>query len=182
MAQSRQFKYPNLTILFLSLIVAYILYRSGALHSVVSKLGSFELVGLFVTGMFFVSTFTIAPAVAVLLAFVQDYNPLVVAIVGGFGAAFGDYLAMIYVRDKLLDELNPLLKALHIYRKINILHSKYFAWLAPALGAAIVASPLPDELGLVLLGASKLGKARLIMLVFLLNAAGILLIALAARA
>lgn len=181
MAQSHRLKYPNLTLLFASLVVAYLLYRSGLLHSVVTRLGAFEFVGLFVTGMFFVSTFTIAPAIAVLLAFVQDYNPFVVAIIGGLGASLGDYLAMIYVRDKLLDEINPLLKALHIYRRINILHSRYFAWLAPAIGAAIVASPLPDELGLVLLGASKISRLRLTIIVFLLNSAGILLIALAAR-
>jgi hypothetical protein len=181
MTQSHRWRYPNLTLLFISLITAYLLYRAGWLHAAVERLGSFEVVGIFIAGALSVSTFTIAPAVVVLMAFAQDYDPLIVALVGGAGAAVGDYLVMSYIRERLLEEINPFLKMLHIYRRVNILHSKHFVWFAPALGAAIIASPFPDELGLALLGASKVSRLKLITLIFILDAVGIFLIALAAR-
>jgi len=181
MAQSRHWRYPNITLLFISLIVAYFLYRWGWLHTAVTRLGSFEVLGILFAGALFVSTFTIAPAAVMLLAFAQDYNPFFVALVGGAGAVLGDYLVMNYVRERLLEEINPFLKMLHIYRRVNILHSKHFAWFTPALGAAIIASPFPDELGLILLGASKVSRFKLVALIFIMDVLGILFLTLAAR-
>ena len=174
-------RYPNLTLLTLSLIATYLLLRNGSLYNVVNSLGELGYLGIFVTGLFFVSTFTVAPAAVVLFTFAQELNPLAVALVGGLGAMVGDYLAMRFIRDRLFKELNPFLKTLHLYRPVNILHSKYFAWFGPVVGAAIIASPFPDEAGLVLIGASKISAGRLLLITYLLNAGGIFLIALAAQ-
>src|SRR3989338_5855039 len=174
-------RYPNLTLLVLSLIATYFLLRNGNLHNVINSLGELGYLGVFVTGLFFVSTFTVAPAAAVLFTFAQDFNPLVVALIGGLGAMVGDYVAMRFIRDRLFNELNPFLRALHLYHPVNILHSKYFAWFGPVVGAAIIASPFPDETGLILLGASKISPIRLLIITYLLNAIGIFLIALAAN-
>ena len=46
----------------------------------------------------------------------------------------------------------------------------------PFLGAIIIASPLPDELGLVMLGDSKLKYREIAIISYVLNTAGILLI------
>ena len=53
--------------------------------------------------------------------------------------------------------------------------------MAPAVGAIVVASPLPDEFGLTLLGLTKMPKKRFLALMFGLNFVGILFIALAAN-
>ena len=42
--------------------------------------------------------------------------------------------------------------------------------------AIIIASPLPDELGLMLLGASKLTYRQIAILTYIFNTAGILVI------
>lgn len=176
-----RWRYPNLTLLILSLLVAYILLRNGLLHPFVEYMGELGYFGVFIAGLFFVSTFTIAPAAAVLFVFAGALNPFLVAVIGGAGAMIGDYVAMRFIREGLVEELSPILRALHLYRRINILHTKYFAWLAPVIGAAIIASPFPDEAGLILLGASKIPLSRLMLITFLLNTVGIFLIALAAR-
>ena len=165
----------------MSLVITYLLLRNGLLHPIVEYMGTLGYVGVLFTGLFFVSTFTVAPAAAVLYVFAQELNPLAVAVIGGFGAMLGDYVAMRFIRERLLEELNPILRALHLYRKINILHSKYFAWFSPVVGAAIIASPFPDETGLILLGASKISPSKLLALTFLLNTTGILFIALVAK-
>jgi len=176
-----RWKYPNITLLIVSLAATVFLLSNGFLDHLTTGLGTLGYLGVFVTGFFFVSTFTIAPAAAILFQFAQILDPLPVAVIGGLGAAIGDYIAYRFIRDRLFAELNPLLRALHLYRQINILHSRYFAWLAPVIGAAIVASPLPDEIGLSLLGLKKINFSRFIVLAFLLNSLGMYIIALAAN-
>lgn len=177
----RHWRYPNLTLLIISLVVTFFLLTNGYLDQLTSKLGNLGYLGVFIAGFLFVSTFTIAPAAAILFEFSKSLDPYLVAGIGGAGAAIGDYFAYIFIRDRLFAELNPVLKMFHLYRRVDILHTKYFAWLAPVVGAAIVASPLPDEIGLSLLGLKKITFGRFIALAFLLNAIGIFLIALAAR-
>ncbi|QQG50266.1 MAG: hypothetical protein HZB70_01635 [Candidatus Berkelbacteria bacterium] len=176
-----RWRYPNITLLFISLAVTVFLLNNGWLGHLKDGFESIGYLGVFVAGFLFVSTFTIAPAAAILFEFAQNLEPIFVALIGGVGAAIGDYLAYRFIRDRLFAELNPLLKALHLYRRIDILHTKYFAWLAPVIGAAIVASPLPDEIGLSLLGLKKIAFSRFIALAFLLNALGIYVIAIAAN-
>lgn len=176
-----RWKYPNITLLFISLAVTVFLLTNGWLGLATAGLGTLGYVGVFIAGFFFVSTFTIAPAAAVLFEFGKTLDPVAMALVGGAGAAIGDYLAYHFIRDRLFAELNPILKMLHLYRRVNILHTKYFGWLAPVIGAAIIASPLPDEIGLSLLGLKKINPGRFMALALLLNALGIYVIAVAAN-
>lgn len=54
-------------------------------------------------------------------------------------------------------------------------------WLGPLCGFVIIASPLPDELGLLMMGLSGIRLLWFIPLAFSANAAGIFLIALAGQ-
>ncbi|MEX2012343.1 MAG: hypothetical protein WD970_01125 [Patescibacteria group bacterium] len=177
----KHWHYPNITLLLISVAVTAWLFYNGHLETVTVSFGTLGYIGVFLAGMMFVSTFTILPATAILFAFAQDLPALPVALTGAAGAMIMDYLAFRFIRDRLLAELNPFLKMLRIYRPVNILKTKYFAWLAPVVGAIVVASPLPDELGLTLLGLTKISAGRFIALTFVLNFIGILLIALAAQ-
>lgn len=173
-------RYPNLALLLASLSVTAFLALNGTLFRLVEALGALGYLGVFLAGTLFVSTFTLAPAAVVLFNFAKVIDPAVIAVIGGLGAALGDYIAYRFIRERLFDELSPLLKTLHLYRRVNVLHTRYFAWLAPVVGAAIIASPLPDELGLSLLGLKKISLPRFLLLAFLLNALGIYVVALAA--
>lgn len=176
----KHWHYPNITLLLLSAaLTGYLLYN-GHLDVIVSSFGALGYLGVFLAGLMFVSSFTILPATAILFAFAETLPALPVALVGAAGAMMMDYLAFRFIRDRLLAELNPFLKMLRIYRPVNILKTKYFAWMAPVVGAIIIASPLPDELGLTLLGLTKISAGRFIALTFTFNFVGILLIALAA--
>lgn len=175
-------RYPNLILLLGSLVVTGFLLINGYLESFTGSLGTLGYFGVFISGFLFVSTFTIAPAAAILFEFGKSLDPFLVAGIGAIGAAIGDYFAYRFIRDRLFAELNPVLKMLHLYRPVDILHTKYFAWLAPVVGAAIIASPLPDEIGLSLLGLKRINPVSFLALAFALNAVGIFIIALAAQA
>jgi hypothetical protein len=51
----------------------------------------------------------------------------------------------------------------------------------PVVGAVIIASPLPDELGLALLGFSRIDRRYFFAISYTMNFIGIVLIGLAAR-
>src|SRR3989304_3240061 len=52
---------------------------------------------------------------------------------------------------------------------------RFFRWLIAFLGALVIASPLPDELGLMMMGFSKMRTLFFIPISFLLNSLGILI-------
>ena len=59
---------------------------------------------------------------------------------------------------------------------------KFFRWFTFFLGGIIIASPLPDELGIGLLGFSKMKVSWFVPVSFVFNFIGICLIGLVARA
>jgi hypothetical protein len=59
---------------------------------------------------------------------------------------------------------------------------RLFRWLSLFVGGLIMASPLPDEVGISLMGMSKIKVPWFVTLSFVFNFIGIVLIGLAARA
>lgn len=79
-------------------------------------------------------------------------------------------------------EIAPLVEYFGGARLKLLLHTPYFAWFAPVLGAIIIASPFLDELGISLLGLTKITTVQFIAVTFLLDVIGILIIVLLAQA
>lgn len=182
MRKWRVWPYKNTLLLVLSLILFFYLVKTPLVDSVIKQIGTLGYAGAFITGMFFVSTFTVAPAAVVLFHIAENLHPLEVALLAGLGAMIGDYIIFRFVRDRVFDELRPLFLKLRTPKVKIIFKSPYFAWILPIAGAAIIASPLPDEVGVSMLGLSRIRQWQFFLLTFFLNAAGIFLIVLAAQA
>lgn len=165
----------------LSLIVFFLVADTPAAHVVIQHIGSYGYLGSVITGIFFVSTFTVVPASAVLFHLAEEYNPFLIAITAGFGSMLGDLILFRFVQDKLFAELAPLVKRIQDRPVLVLFKSSYFAWLTPVLGAIIIASPLPDEVGIGMMGLSKISRWKFILLTFTLNTLGILAIVLLAQ-
>ncbi len=172
----KTWKYKNTFFLFVSLFVLFYvtdtIFGQQVIQSI-SKLGYF---GSFFAGIFFVSTFTVAPASVVLFKLAQVYNPFLTALSAGFGAVIGDYLIFRFLKDNVFEEIKPIFMKLGGSNLSRLMSTPYFAWLAPVLGALIIASPFPDEIGVGLMGISKLKNWQFLTITFLLNSLGILLI------
>lgn len=174
-------RYRNTILLGLSLLVFFILADTPFVHETIRRIGELGYVGAFITGMFFVSTFTVAPAILVLFHLAGLLNPWEVAILAGLGAVLGDYIIFRLLRDRVFDELKPLFRNIQIPFVAKLFYTPYFSWLLPLLGAAIIASPLPDEAGIGLLGISKLKSWQFLLLSFCLNSLGIFIVITLAR-
>lgn len=176
------YKYKNLTFLFISIIVAFFVFQYEPLHSFLLNLGGFGYIGAFIAGILFVSTFTVATGAILLLILAQRLSPLEIGIIAGLGAVTGDLTIFRFIKDNLVNEISD------IYGKVDgnhhlrrVLHSRYFGWTLPVIGGAIIASPFPDEIGVSLMGISKMKTYKFLLVSFILNAIGIFLIVSASR-
>jgi len=135
-----------------------------------------KFVSEIVAGIFYTSFLTSPVSVAMLVILAKANNPVTTALLAGVGTVIGDLLIIKFFRSQISTDLNVVSKELHLQRINAFLKMLHIDFLIPLLGAVIVASPLPDELGLMMLGASKLNYRELAILSYTLNTAGILLI------
>lgn len=177
----KHWHYKNTALLILSLIVFSLFAKHPAVRNTIDLIGSFGYVGAFIAGIFFVSVFTVAPAAVVLFFLADHLSPLLVALFAGIGAVIGDYLIFRFLRDQVFDELKPMFLKSGGNILVKLFKTPYFVWLLPLVGAFIIASPFPDEVGIGLLGVSKLKSWQFILLSLLLNSVGIFLVIITAR-
>ncbi len=161
-------------VILLSIVAAIFISKVGLVSHLPGILGAYGYVGVFVAGVGFTSVFTTAPSLAILSAFATEFNPIVVAILGASGATIGDYLIFRFVRDRIHEDIKYLAKKTHINRYKAIFDTKLFHFFTPFIGALIISSPFPDEIGLTILGLSKIQTNIFLPLLFVLNTAGIL--------
>lgn len=177
-----RYNYKQTTIAILIILVFAALLDTFIIQNLWSYIQGLGLIGVFIAGIMFVSFFTAAPSVVMLVAFAGIYNPIVVALVAGVGTIIGDWLILKILEDEISRELKPLAKKWGLMPVVRVFSRKMFRPLAVVVGAILIASPLPDELALAVLGASRLSTTRILMLAFVLNTAGILALVLAAQA
>ncbi len=173
----RRWKYKNLTFLLISIIVALFISRYEPFHNFLLNLGDFGYIGAFIAGILFVSTFTVATGAIILLVLAERLSPIEIGILAGLGAVVGDFLIFRFIKDNLAREVNDIYEHIdgnhHIKR---VFHTKYFSWTLPVIGAIIIATPFPDEIGVSLMGISKMKTYKFLLVTFILNAIGIFLV------
>lgn len=171
------YRYKNLTFLLLSTIAAVFLLKNDAFHAFLLNLGNFTFIGAFVAGFFWVSTFSIFPASIVLFILTDTLPIWIVALTAGLGAVVGDVIILHVIRDTdITSEIMTIFKKFGGRKLTHILHSKHFRWTWPLIGALIIVSPFPDELGVSLMGLSKIKTPYFLLISYLLNMLGILLL------
>ncbi|MBI2430502.1 MAG: hypothetical protein HYV39_00575 [Candidatus Levybacteria bacterium] len=177
MEKIRSFKYKNISLFFFSLLFALLLSKYEPFHLFLLNLGNLSYIGAFIAGILFVSTFTVATAAVVLLVLAEQLSAIEIGILAGLGAVLGDFTIFRFIKDNLMQEITLIYDRIdgnHHFTKV--LHSKYFSWTLPVIGAVIIASPLPDEVGVSLMGIAKMKTYKFLLLSFILNATGIFLV------
>lgn len=162
----------------LSIAAAILLAKSGALHDMLTSFSDAWILAAFVAGIFFTSIFTAAPAVAVILFLAGEESVLLVALFSALGSLLGDFVMFWLARDRLSYYLKELFAhELSRAQASRIFHLHLFRWSAFALGTFVIASPLPDELGIALLGLARVSSNWFAPLAFVANFIGIFAIA-----
>jgi len=162
----------DILLIVFGVAIAIGLSKSGLLDWFIVFLGG-ERIASFVAGIFFTSVFTLAPATVALVHVAQDLPVHAVAIFGALGALCGDLVLFLFIRDRFTRDLTNALRPSVVKHFLNSFHVGFMKWLSPVLGAVIIASPLPDEFGLTLMGLSKVRIAILVPISLVMNWLGV---------
>lgn len=176
------FLFHDLLIIALSIGVAALLLKTNALVTILTSTKEMEFLGSFIAGLFFTSVFTTAPAVVALGEIAHANSILPVVVFGALGATIGDLIIFRFIRNEFSEHLLELAQHKSSFRRFRaLLKMRIFRWLSFFVGGLIIASPFPDELGIGLLGFSKMKARWFIPLSFVFNGIGILAIGLIAQ-
>lgn len=172
-----RYHYKNLTYLGISFIIAILLFKNQSFHAFLLHLGNFGYIGAFIGGILFVSTFTVSIGTVILFNLAEYLNPFEIALIAGIGAVVGDMTIFRFIQTKgLVSEIKHFFHYFGSDKLKHLIHTKYFGWTLPVIGAIIIASPLPDELGIGLMGISHMKTWKFMIVSFLLNSIGIFLV------
>jgi hypothetical protein len=189
---SARFPYPHVTILVASLVASVVLLRVFDFHPLVQQLSQFALPAAFLGGILFNYSLTFVWGTSILYLLGGSYSPGLIWLCATIGAVIGNLTILKFIQnDELHHELRHLFsrlahhKATHLHRPIHpqILKSVarhharlkiiYWHFLLSILGGLIIMSPLPDELGVALLGWANLSKTKFVLISFFLNGLGL---------
>lgn len=172
----------NLIAIGASLIVTIVLEKGGAFNFLVSSNPDSNLLSAFVAGLFFTSFLTTAPAIIALGHIANASSSIFsVALVGAVGAVIGDLIIFSIVKNKISTNVEDIIRHSKYKRFLKLMKNKVFRFVTPVIGALIIASPLPDELGLSMLGFSKISINTFVPISYVMNALGIVIIGLVAQ-
>ena len=167
----------NWALIIISILIAYGLFLLPAFERFILGLGEWSYLGAFFAGILFVFTSTVATAVVVFHILGEVMSPWTIGLIAGLGALLGDYLIFMLIRRYIAEHTKRLAKSIHASSWFRFAKSKHFDWILPLIVIIIVALPFPDEVGMALLGISKIKPYQFIILAFVLHSITIALIA-----
>jgi uncharacterized membrane protein YdjX (TVP38/TMEM64 family) len=180
-----KFQYPKTAILIISIFLAYIIFSNSNVGSFISNLGDLSYLGDFIAGMLFAFGFTAPFSVGYFIT-ASHSSILLAGLLGGLGALLSDILIFKLIRFSFMDEFKRL-EHTKIIKEISKIIEKSLGkrikiYLLYAFAGILIASPLPDEAGVIMLaGLTKIKLNILAIISFILNTAGILIILILSR-
>lgn len=169
-------------IIVFSAIFGFALLKSGVIENLFFSIQNFKFFGNFIAGVFFTSIFSVIPATAVFVEMAKFNNLITMAFLGAAGAVFGDFVIFKFAKERVRDDILYLFQWPKKERFKEIFRRRIFRWFFPFFGALIIASPLPDEIGLLMMGVSNTKNSLFVLLSFSFNFFGILAIGLITNA
>lgn len=181
-------KYPRLLSFAASILLSYALYALGYLDWIRGLHNGESAIAFILGGVLFSFGFTAAFGFAIFVELANTMSPITGAFLGGVGSLIADMTILLFVQEHLMEELK-MLKQSWILRMITgaLFHHRFPRWLRETIlwtiSIVIIASPLPDEIGVALVGSlERIDKRLFALLCLVLNAAGIWIILMGARA
>lgn len=166
--------YPKFLLLFITFIIAYILFTGRTFQPLHEFILSIGYLGVFIVGALFTFGFTAAPATALFLVIAKEHSFVTAGLIGGLGALIGDLLIFSFIRVSFADEINRLSKERFVKLFNGNIPNHFKRYILPVFAGFIIASPLPDEIGITLLAAYKSISFELFTIMsFVLNTLGI---------
>jgi hypothetical protein len=175
------FKYAKLSLFALSIIAAYAYFTAYGGIALVQSVRGLGVLTAFASGILYAFGFTSPFAVGVFVSLDPGNDFWFAAFAGGLGALFADYAILKFVRFSFRDEFERL-KSTRPVRYANKeferrLPEKIKQYALLAMAGFVIASPLPDEIGVSLLaGFTRIEEKKFALVSFALNTLGIIVL------
>ncbi len=167
-------KYPKLLLFLVTVIVVYFLFSGllyEPLHNALLYLGYF---GTFLAGLLYPYSFTSAAGTAMLLILAKDQSVLLAGIIASVGALISDLVIFFFVKYSFTDEVQRLSNEKIIQKLCKWIPCSLRRYLLLIFASVVIASPLPTEIGVVLMCSVKsMSAKRFAVIVYILHAIAI---------
>ncbi len=160
-------------ILIFSVIIAVFLHKLGFFNPVLALVGKLKIFGAFLGGILYASGITVGPSAVFLVNLAKSNSVMTLSVVGGLGVALGDIVLSRLVLPLITSDIREALESVHNGTARGIIRSAALKWALPIIGFMIIVSPLPDEIGLALLGLSNFRFFKLFPLLWVAHSVGI---------
>jgi hypothetical protein len=165
-------KYPKLSLFIVSVILVYFFFSGLAykpLHDALVFMGYFET---FLAGLLYPYALTSAAGTGILLILAKEQNLLLAGVIAGIGALISDIILFLFVSHGFSDEVQKLSKET-VVRTINRwIPNSVRVYLLAAFASLLIASPLPTEIGIMLMASIK----KFVIIAYILHASAIFII------
>ncbi len=168
-------RFPRLTTVVLSYVAAFFLLMFVGPEFFETLILPFGLIGVFVAGMLYTFSFTASLGALLLVSIAHDFSPGIIAVVGGIGALISDLTILKFINNDLHKEVLRLSKS-RAAKWLGATPVFRNRWFRDALGALVIASPLPDEMGVAILASTKIKEDAFMYLAFIADMVGIYLL------
>jgi hypothetical protein len=170
-------KYPKLSLFIISVILVYVLFSGLAykpLHDALVFTGYF---GTFLAGLLYPYALTSAAGTGILLILSKEQNILFAGVIAGIGALISDIIVFLFVTHSFSDEVQKLSKET-IVRTVNRwIPDSIRVYLLATFAGLLIASPLPTEIGILLITSiKKISFKKFIIIIYILHASAIFII------
>lgn len=172
----KNYKYKGLTLIFISILLTIFLSKYNFLNEFLFNLRDTPFLGSFLAGILYVSASTAVLGILMLADLAQTSSPIEIALIAGLGGAVADFVLFRFFKGDLINEITPIYNRLGGRHITRLMYHKYFRWSLPIVGAIIIASPFPDELGISLMGLTKIKNYQFIILSLILDIGGVFLL------
>jgi hypothetical protein len=170
-------KYPKLFLLIIVSIFTYYLFSSAYVNGIIDSMTNAGYFYSFLFGALFTFGFSTPIAIGFFVSYAPS-NIFLAAIIGGIGAVIADLTIFKMIRFSFMNEFENL-KNEKAFIKINRmfrlkLSDRIKLYLTFIFAGIVIASPLPDEVGVTMLaGLSRINSYTLAILSFIFNSLGI---------
>lgn len=163
----------DLVLILLSVGIAVLLFEHDAIGLLPKDSPLLTYIWSVIVGIFFTSILTIAPASVAFAELAPHGTIWGIAACGALGAMVGDILILSFLKDHVAADVQHYVSFPRKQRFKRIFKHRFTRWVLAFVGALIIASPLPDELGLAMMGLSRVSLAVLGPVSFVMNFIGV---------
>ncbi len=170
------YKYKGLTLILISILLTIFLSKYNFLNQTIFNISRIPILGSFIAGILYVSASTAPFGVFLILGLSKSLPAIEIAIFAGLGGVVADFILFRFFKGDIIKEIAPAYNRLGGQNLTKLMRHKLLRWSLPIIGAIIIASPFPDEIGVALMGLSKIKNYQFVLLSLFLDITGVFLL------